>query len=304
MLPCERWNELEEAGHFAKFSLQGFDNPSADNRVDLITRNPYRLDLDTKTMVRLRYHPISQADLGPPLEILNGLWNPAKEELMIKRMLGKAEVPPQSGPTTAGNQEREEPRGGQRDPLWSEEEEQLLAHLSPLGAGALPPAPVPLALPPPGGLPPQAPIPGQRRTLERPALLERLLLPVPNQGLEQPLNRSATRPPNRPGLGLDSAAARNKYERDLRNASMRLAEARIAHGESPHWAQPPVGPGYVLQTPQGPPGRRLASEQPVNQLVTPVRPLVRRLEPAGTGEGVPLLPTWRHPGTLLPGKML
>ena len=84
MVPCERWNELEEASHFTKFSLQGFDNPSADNRVDLITRNPYRLDLDTKAMVRLRYHPISRADLGPPPEILNGLWNPAKEEENVR----------------------------------------------------------------------------------------------------------------------------------------------------------------------------------------------------------------------------
>ena len=60
MLPCELWNEMEEAGHYAQFSLQAYDNPSPTNRVDLITRNPYRLDLEANnTMLRLPVHPVT-----------------------------------------------------------------------------------------------------------------------------------------------------------------------------------------------------------------------------------------------------
>ena len=40
MLPCERWNEEEEAGHYEKFSLPAYDSPSTKNRVDFITQKP------------------------------------------------------------------------------------------------------------------------------------------------------------------------------------------------------------------------------------------------------------------------
>ena len=92
--PCVLWSMLEEGRHYSRFALQAYDNPSASNRVDLLTQSPYRLDFDSRVTVRLRHHPITLVDLGPPPEGLKGLWNANKEYVMIRRMLGHSENSP------------------------------------------------------------------------------------------------------------------------------------------------------------------------------------------------------------------
>ena len=116
MRPCEFWSLLEEGCHYSEFALQAYNNPSANNRVDLITQSPYRFDLDTKSMLRLPYHPITQVDLGPPPEPLRGTWDAAKEYVMIRRMLGQPETSLKPRTPALEDQEEAEPRRPKKRP--------------------------------------------------------------------------------------------------------------------------------------------------------------------------------------------
>ena len=84
-LPCERWSETEKARHYAQFSLQAYHRPRLDARTDLITKSPYRLDLDLNngTMLKLQTDPHTGQYIGPPLDGLDDPWDQVKESLMI-----------------------------------------------------------------------------------------------------------------------------------------------------------------------------------------------------------------------------
>ena len=114
--PCERWSLLEESRHYSRIALQAYDNPSPSNRVDLLTQSPYRLDLESQSVLRLPYHPITLADLGPPPECLQGPWDAGKEYVMIRRMLGRPEAPlePNWAPADLAKAEPKTPKKGSR----------------------------------------------------------------------------------------------------------------------------------------------------------------------------------------------
>ena len=56
LLPCETWDEDERARYYAKFFCQAYENPDPDHRVEFIIQSLYRLDLDTKRIIKIRYH--------------------------------------------------------------------------------------------------------------------------------------------------------------------------------------------------------------------------------------------------------
>ena len=70
--PCECWEEPKKARYWANFALQAYSHPSPTNRVDLIVRAPYRLDLDLEggKMLKLRYQPGTKDVLGSPPPVL------------------------------------------------------------------------------------------------------------------------------------------------------------------------------------------------------------------------------------------
>ena len=124
--PCELWSILEEARHHTRFSIQAYDNPSVSNRVDLITRTPYRFDLGTKTTIRLPYHPITQVNLGPPPETLRGAWDAGKEYTMVRRMLGQLRGTRSQVPLAIAPPQGTNPPERKTKPFWSETPEQKL----------------------------------------------------------------------------------------------------------------------------------------------------------------------------------
>ena len=84
--PCERWDDQQKARYLGNFSALAYKHPSPGQRIDLLISVPYRLDYDTKVVLKLWNRPGSKDLLGEPPKGLNHPWNSEKEDRMILLM--------------------------------------------------------------------------------------------------------------------------------------------------------------------------------------------------------------------------
>ena len=230
MLPCETWSKEAQAGFYAKFSCQAYDNPDPSNRVEFITRSSYRLDLDTQRIILLRSHPTDNRDLEIPPAHLSGTWSPANERLMTVRMLNKAPLPFWLRPDKAGPLVTEN-----SSPIPNKEPER--AAPAALAPGATKPAPTPPHLesrdasttsPASQTLTVKGPLGAQGKALP----------PTPNQEVAMATSSPAAQPLERSTFSLDQAEERILVEQTIRYQTRLLEEAKKAYGEALEMAYP------------------------------------------------------------------